>query len=480
MKNQKTNTRRQFLKGLGGFTLALPFMPSLMSTAYAQSVKPPKRFLAFLTSYGHRISQFFPTVEANQKLSDHVWHRRLDDMSTNPISEIFHSGFNPYKSKINIIRGMDQTTGNGHNESVPLCASSGGSKPKYGKSIDVIMGQSSAIYSVEPRFRVARIAEGRSSHSLCFDRLKTNEVISIPAITGNSNFLDFLFAGISSVGGASVNANESAERKILITDKVLESFNMLTKNPRLSKSDQLRLHEHITSIADVQKRLRLTSVVSSTCTRPTLITKVNTDEIYKNYANMISAAFACDLTRVVVLSMRHFDSANSARSDHHNSSHSREGNNTSENLKALNYSKWQANQLLYIVEKLYNTIESDGSRMLDNTLIYWGSELSNGKAHRWESIPVATIGGAGGTLKTGYYLDMRQRPFIYTANRKDYPPKGHSITQFHITLMRAMGLNPSEYMPHGDGGGFGDAISSGLYTSVGGLRNDTLPLLFTG
>ena len=47
-------TRRQVLHGLGGFTLALPFLPSLLkpSEARAATPAPVKRFVAFATQHG--------------------------------------------------------------------------------------------------------------------------------------------------------------------------------------------------------------------------------------------------------------------------------------------------------------------------------------------------------------------------------------------------------------------------------------------
>src|SRR5688500_8107172 len=46
-------TRRHFLQGMGGFTLSLPFLPSLMSRqALAQAVSNSKCFFAMSTEHG--------------------------------------------------------------------------------------------------------------------------------------------------------------------------------------------------------------------------------------------------------------------------------------------------------------------------------------------------------------------------------------------------------------------------------------------
>ena len=53
MKTPQLN-RRQVLRGIGGFTLALPLLPSLLtpSEAKAQAAAPAKRFIQFCTDHG--------------------------------------------------------------------------------------------------------------------------------------------------------------------------------------------------------------------------------------------------------------------------------------------------------------------------------------------------------------------------------------------------------------------------------------------
>ena len=41
-----TLNRRQFLRGIGGASLAIPFLPSLLKGAHAQESSPPKIFVA--------------------------------------------------------------------------------------------------------------------------------------------------------------------------------------------------------------------------------------------------------------------------------------------------------------------------------------------------------------------------------------------------------------------------------------------------
>jgi hypothetical protein len=93
-------------------------------------------------------------------------------------------------------------------------------------------------------------------------------------------------------------------------------------------------------------------------------------------------------------------------------------------------------------------------------------------------MPAISIGGAGGKLKTGYYVDYRKRPFD---PHPDQPTgMGRSYSQLLITFMQSLGLQPSEYLQYGDGNGFGSynrnaAYSNGHYLAYEKFRNDILP-----
>jgi hypothetical protein len=165
-------------------------------------------------------------------------------------------------------------------------------------------------------------------------------------------------------------------------------------------------------------------------------------------------------------------------------SHAR-GTSPEYNAGSLEMSKFKAGQIIYLLEKLSAVRDVDGSSLLDNVAMLWTAELSHGAAHRPESLPTATFGGAGGNLKNGYFLDMRQRPYVYNANRTDFPAMGQPYNRLLITMMRAMGMQPSEYMAEGDGGGFGEFTDSdpyimGKYAQFRNQRNDVMPIIYSG
>jgi hypothetical protein len=55
------------------------------------------------------------------------------------------------------------------------------------------------------------------------------------------------------------------------------------------------------------------------------------------------------------------------------------------------------------LQKLKATPEGDGN-LLDNSMILFGSALSNSNLHNHNPLPVLTAGGAAGKMKTGMHV----------------------------------------------------------------------------
>ena len=69
-------------------------------------------------------------------------------------------------------------------------------------------------------------------------------------------------------------------------------------------------------------------------------------------------------------------------------------------------------KLSEFIEKLKATPDGDGN-LLDHSLIYFGSGMSNGNAHDRSNPPTLLIGGAHGKLKGDRHIAAKKEP---TAN----------------------------------------------------------------
>src|SRR5690606_27522895 len=70
---------------------------------------------------------------------------------------------------------------------------------------------------------------------------------------------------------------------------------------------------------------------------------------------------------------------------------------------------WLAEQLAYFLEKLDSVPEGDGT-LLDNTVVFWGSEIGESTSHDLTRMPYVLAGKAGGQLRTGRVWDSVSSP----------------------------------------------------------------------
>jgi hypothetical protein len=71
-----------------------------------------------------------------------------------------------------------------------------------------------------------------------------------------------------------------------------------------------------------------------------------------------------------------------------------------ENLRQLKeIDRWEMQQWADFLIRLDGMKEEDGKSVLDNSLAYFNSEISDGAAHRKFDMPVVLAGSAGGKLK---------------------------------------------------------------------------------
>ena len=114
--------------------------------------------------------------------------------------------------------------------------------------------------------------------------------------------------------------------------------------------------------------------------------------------------------------------------------------------------RWFTEQLVeHVVSILAATDDptAPGTKVLDNTLIYWTSEISDGANHLRASVieypgtpvhlPLVTIGGAAGALKTGQVVSSP----INEVDKKPYVAR--SATDIYLTLAKAMGASSASF-----------------------------------
>jgi hypothetical protein len=96
-------------------------------------------------------------------------------------------------------------------------------------------------------------------------------------------------------------------------------------------------------------------------------------------------------------------------------------------LTAVN--AWYAQQLAYLAQALLATPDVDGKSVLDNTVIYWGSEVGWAYTHSFLNLRAFFLGSCGGALKTGVHVDAGGVPH----------------QRLLVTLLNAMGIMENQF-----------------------------------
>lgn len=223
-------------------------------------------------------------------------------------------------------------------------------------------------------------------------------------------FYQRLFGGTFLSGGdGTVDPSLGFRRSVL--DAVLGDLGRL--KGRLGVADQQRLEAHTDAVRDLEQRLaRLQEDPPdlAACTAPgappesipDIDGRPQLSVRNRAFCDLMAMALACDLTRVFTLS-QHRAISNvlyPGRSDgHHNLTHNEPGDQPEVHAVVLAVME----ELAYLFDALDAVDEGEGT-LLDHSLVMACSEISEGRTHRLDEIPLLFGGGGCGKLVTGQHL----------------------------------------------------------------------------
>jgi hypothetical protein len=490
--------RRQFLKGLGGFALALPFLDSLMpEDAQAQTPPTEKRFVTLYTEHGgiwaenafphesqapnsatalpgHDVHWGDLTLSNNNgeaEISPHV--RGATDVLTPALA-----------SKMMVMRGLDMESWMGHHRG---CALGNNAESNVGEqdglearpTIDQVMAYSPSFYqdlsSVTLRsMHLGPSWDGNISWGYENPSTQTGEIISMPSIGSSLALWSLIFP-------ADPNQDDS---RPLIVDKVYQSYSNLSSGAwgaasRLSSSDRQRLDAHMDRLLELERKL-MAAASCSDLTSPTLDAEdFDGVERWQLYNDVLVAAFVCGTSRVATIRAKHWYPGYSDGDWHQEIAHKADSNpapNQQQDILLASHRNWLQGQMFDLASKLDAIEEAPGQTYLDNSLLMFTSESGPATHFNWE-MPVVTLGGAGGWFNTGRYYDFRNRQDMTHANSSNFLTAarrpGLRYNQWLANILLSMGVPSSEWERPGEKG-YGAKSSFGSPTMQ--IASDPLPM----
>ena len=125
--------------------------------------------------------------------------------------------------------------------------------------------------------------------------------------------------------------------------------------------------------------------------------------------DMMVLAFQMDRTRIASFMLADAGSNRSYRQidvadGHHDLSHHR--GDAGKHAKIREINRYHVQQLAYFLEKLKQTPDGPNSNLLDQSMICYGSAISDGNRHNNENLPVLLAGSGGGTIDSGRHLQV--------------------------------------------------------------------------
>jgi hypothetical protein len=232
-------------------------------------------------------------------------------------------------------------------------------------------------------------------------------------------------------------AQDAMLRKSVL-DLVMEDAAALRGN--VGVEDQRKLDEYLDSVRELETRIQRASERKEDPNIPPADAPQMKlpDGIPKDYVehlrlmmDIMVAAFQTDKTRIATFMYSNDTSGRSypelgVTGGHHDISH--HGNNPEKlaDLKKINIHHLA--QFVYMLEKMKSIPEGKGT-LLDNSMIMYGSPISDGDAHNSHNLPILLAGQGGGSIRTGRNLRC----------------EGHTLSNLYLSMLARMGVHVNSF-----------------------------------
>jgi hypothetical protein len=410
---KKHLSRRTFLRGSFGAALALPLLDAMVPALTAQSrtaAASPFRFGVAYMPCG-----VYPDT----------WHPETigSDFEFKPVMQPLE----PFRDQLVTISRMRAPWG----ESVHVGASSAflngvgpvGSRERTGdafgkiesrKTVDQFIADAVAgdtpLKSIEVGTEDMGTATGACDGFPCtfFDVLAWRDDLSPLPVSINPRVTFERMFG--ETGTTEQRIARLKERQSLL-DSVMHETAKLRRT--LGAQDRAIFDEYLSNIREVEQQLdRMESrlgTITGDAEAPVGLPEAFDDHMSVTY-NLMHLAYQGDISRVFTFMIGHEPTDRSyahigVGETHHSISH--HGDDAEKMEKYAKIGTYQIIKFAEFLEKMKNTPDGDGS-LLDHSLLYWGSGMSNGNAHDRANPPAVLVGGAHGRLQGNRHVAAKE------------------------------------------------------------------------
>jgi len=434
--NPRMLGRRAFLGGAGAL-LTLPFLESALPRSARADDSVIKRMLAFYVPCGIHMAAWTPaTAGAGYQLT--------------PILASLAN----VKPKLSVLTGLanmpaypddvgDHASGTGSFLTCRHVVKTEGADIGNGISVDqaaaAVLGKDTKIASLQLGIDGGSSAGGcDSGYSCAYARNISwaSKTQPLPKTVNPQVVFDQLFEGFDPAESAAEKARR-AKYKSSILDYVLADAKSLSM--RLGTTDQRKLDEYMTGVSELEKKL----AKAATAPQCTIIDKpadnLEYPEQVQIMCDLMVLAIQCDATRVISFMIGNAGSGRAypfigVPDAHHEISHHQDLQVNFDKLQKID--TWEVERLAYLLEKLDAVQDGPDATLLDNSLVFFSSEIEDGNSHAHKNLPILLAGSAGGAIATGKHV-------VY---QNDQP-----LANLFITMLNAVGAPTTTFGDDGTG-----------------------------
>jgi len=318
-----------------------------------------------------------------------------------------------HKNDVTMITGLDRTFKNGQDVHAqgascyltsvsPVQAAEKGMRHPNGRSLDQVIGDQVGRTSVFNTLEISCNGFTSGKEDIFFDNISWYGPGKIaPSIKNPRKLYDRLFM-----------ADSYRDHVQDVTDLVLADTKSLSR--KLGREDRDTLDGFMTMIRDIEVRIeKLEEMVKGTNLNQPTNEILPRGQYIRLQADLMLAAMQMGITNVstFMIGPERWDASLMYEGvfpkpvQHHSMTHNQKKEEVAKELQKIDV--FHMEQFAYLISRMKEMKEIDGSNLFDNSLVTYGAGLGDGATHQFFDLPMIVAGKGQGQIKQGRFIKCK-------------------------------------------------------------------------
>ncbi len=317
-----------------------------------------------------------------------------------------------YTKDVTLITGLDRTFKNGQDVHAqgascyltslsPVQAAAQGIRHPNGRSLDQVIGDKVGHKTALNTLEISCNGFTAGKESIEFDNISWYGPDKIaPSIRDPRKLYDRLFG-----------KNDLRAHVNDVTGLVLADAKSLSK--KLASEDRAALDEFMTMVRNIEVRMaKLEKLLAGADVRVPKNEVLPRGKYIQLQADLMLLAFQMGITNIATFMIGperweatlRYEGVFDNPVNHHTMTHNQKGKGY---LSVAKIDRFHMQQYAYVLKRMTEIKESDGSTMLDNSLVTYGAALGDGSTHQYYDLPMIVAGRGQGQVKQGRFIQAK-------------------------------------------------------------------------